>query len=188
MMTGLVLAEGSPEEVAVTLAALVPAVVEGLLGDAVVIARQPDPALATIAEIAGASLAFAPGNADPWRAGGTLARREWLLCLKSGDVPGEGWMRAVDRFIASGRSRGSAAGPLLPDGTWRGRRVVAPGRGNGGDPNGSPGRSRSAQLAGVTRWGAGAAAPHSREDRAQLCAVSVSRAACRVSGARRAAA
>ena len=101
MMTGLVLAEGSPEDVAVTLAALVPAVVEGLLGDAVVIARQPDPALATIAEIAGASLAFAPGNADPWRAGGRLARREWLLCLKSGDVPGEGWMRAVDRFLAA---------------------------------------------------------------------------------------
>ena len=109
-MTGLVLAEGPSEEVAVTLAALVPAVVEGLLGDAVVIARQPDPAVATIAEIAGASLAVAPGKADPWQAGGRLARREWLLCLKSGDVPGEGWMRAVDRFLAAAVREGRPLG------------------------------------------------------------------------------
>jgi hypothetical protein len=110
MMTGLILAEGSPEEAAVTLAALVPAVVEGLLGDAVVIARQPDPALATIAEIAGASLVVAPANTDPWQAGGRLARRDWLLCLQSGDVPGEGWMRAVDRFLSGAAREGRPLG------------------------------------------------------------------------------
>jgi hypothetical protein len=110
MMTGLILAEGLPEEVALTLAALVPAVVEGLLGDAVVIARQPHPAVAMIAEIAGASLAVAPGKADPWQAGASLARREWLLCLKSGDVPGEGWMRAVDRFLAAAVRQGQPLG------------------------------------------------------------------------------
>jgi hypothetical protein len=79
----------------------VPAVVVGLMGDAVVIARAPDPALVAIAETAGASLAIACPGADLWREGGSLARREWLLCLQSGDVPADGWMRAVDRFLVT---------------------------------------------------------------------------------------
>jgi hypothetical protein len=99
MITALVLAEGAPEELAATLSALVPAVVEGRVGDAVIIARRPDAAVANIAEIAGAHVAIA-SDGDPWRAGAALARRDWLLCLRSGDVPGEGWMRAVDRFLA----------------------------------------------------------------------------------------
>ena len=99
MITALVLAEGAPEELAATLSALVPAVVEGLVGDAVIIARQAEAAVKNIAEIAGANVAIA-ADGDPWRAGAALARRDWLLCLRSGDVPGEGWMRAVDRFLA----------------------------------------------------------------------------------------
>ena len=106
MLTAVILAESDPENLAATLGALVPAVVEGLLGDAVVVARLADPAVANIAEIAGASLAVAPGDADPWREGGRLARRDWLLCLRAGDVPADGWMRAVDHFlVASARSR-----------------------------------------------------------------------------------
>lgn len=105
MITGLVLAEGSPNGVAVTLGALVPGVVKGLIGDAVVIARQADAAVANIAEIAGAGLVIAAPPGEPWRAGMSLARREWLLCLRAGDVPGEGWMRAVDRFLAGGVGR-----------------------------------------------------------------------------------
>jgi hypothetical protein len=101
MLTGLILAEGEPEHLAVTLGALVPAVVEGLVGDAVVVARRPDAALATIAEIAGANLAIASLGADPWRQGASLARRDWLLCLNAGDIPADGWMRAVDRFLAT---------------------------------------------------------------------------------------
>ena len=100
MVTGLILAEGASEEVAMTLAALVPAVVEGLMGDAVIVARQADSALKSIAEVAGANLVIAPLDTDPWRTGAIHARREWLLCLQSGEVPREGWMRAVERFLA----------------------------------------------------------------------------------------
>ena len=101
MITGLILAEGDPEGLAGTLASLVPAVVEGLMGDAVVIAGRNDPAYGSIAEVAGASLTAVPDRGDPWRAGAALARRDWLLCLQAGDVPGDGWMRAVDRFLAA---------------------------------------------------------------------------------------
>jgi hypothetical protein len=100
MITALVHAEGQPEELAATLAALVHAIVEGLMGDAVIIAHEPDAAIKGIAEVAGATLAIVPQGVDPWRAGAARARREWLLCLSSGDVPGEGWLRAVDRFLA----------------------------------------------------------------------------------------
>jgi hypothetical protein len=101
MLTAVIFAEGDPENLAATLGALVPAVIEGLLGDAVVVARVADPAVATVAEIAGASLAVAAADADAWREGARLARRDWLLCLRAGDVPADGWMRAVDQFLVA---------------------------------------------------------------------------------------
>jgi hypothetical protein len=110
MLTAVILAERDPENLAATLGALVPAVVEGLLGDAVVVARLADAAVATIAESAGASLAVAPGDADPWREGGRFARRDWLLCLRAGDVPADGWMRAVDHFLVSSARNGRPLG------------------------------------------------------------------------------
>ena len=147
MLTAVILAERDPENLAATLGALVPAVVEGLLGDAVVVARLADPAVANIAEIAGASLAVAPGDADPWREGGRLARRDWLLCLRAGDVPADGWMRAVDHFlVASARDRR----PLgrFSRARVRSRRLILSGRrAHGRDALRPPRRPRSAQLA-----------------------------------------
>lgn len=100
MITVLVLASRGPQALAVTLSALVPGVVDGLIGDAVVVSSQADRDLAIVAEATGAALvAVAPGD-DPWRAGVAAARREWLLCLEDGDVPTEDWVRALDRFVA----------------------------------------------------------------------------------------
>jgi hypothetical protein len=112
MITALIHAEGLPEELAATLAALVPAVVEGLVGDAVIVAGQDDPELTAISELSGAKLVLVSPDIDPWRAGAALARREWLLCLRSGDVPREGWMRAVDRFVATATRTGQPLGRL----------------------------------------------------------------------------
>jgi hypothetical protein len=109
MITGLVLVDDAIDELAATLGSLVPAVVEGLMGDAVVIARRPHASVANIAEVAGARLVALSGDEDPWLAGAAHARRDWLLCLEAGDVPGEGWMRAVDRFLMAG---GRDARPL----------------------------------------------------------------------------
>ena len=118
MITGLVLVDRRGEELAVTLGAtlgaLVPAVVEGLMGDAVVIARQRDSTVAKLAEAMGATLVVAAPGDDPWRAGAAAARRDWLLCLEAGDRPGEGWMRAIDRFLTTALPGGQPLGRFSP--------------------------------------------------------------------------
>jgi hypothetical protein len=98
MITALIRVEHGVEALAVTLAALVPAVVDGLVGEAVVLTSRIDEPLAGVADAVGATLL--PVSGDPWREGARRAKRDWLLCLADGDVPTEGWIRAIDRFIA----------------------------------------------------------------------------------------
>ena len=100
MITALVSTVGGPEALATTLSALVPAVADGLIGDAVVLARSPDPQAERIAEAVGATFVVAPAGEDAWRAGAAASRRDWVLCLEAGDIPSEGWIRALDRFVA----------------------------------------------------------------------------------------
>ena len=102
MITGLVLVERGHEALAVTLGALIPGVVDGLIGDAVVLARRADRDIATVAEATGAALVTVAPGSDPWQVGAAAARREWMLCLEDGDVPAEGWVRALDRFVMLG--------------------------------------------------------------------------------------
>jgi hypothetical protein len=98
MISVLIRVEHGVEALAATLSALVPAVAEGLVGDAVVLVRRPDPSVATVADAVGANLVVEPEGS--WQRGAAVARREWLLCLEDGDVPSEGWIRTLDRFIA----------------------------------------------------------------------------------------
>jgi hypothetical protein len=98
MITVLVRVSHGPEALAATLSALVPAVAEGLVGDAVILADRQDDALAKVADAAGATLVVAERGS--WVEGARAARRDWLLCLDDGDIPQEGWIRALDRFIA----------------------------------------------------------------------------------------
>jgi hypothetical protein len=96
-----------PEALAVTLSALVPAVAAGLVGDAVILSERQDDALAAVADAAGATLIVAEDSS--WRAGVGAARRDWLLCLDDGDIPQEGWIRVVDRFVSLAGPRQSMA-------------------------------------------------------------------------------
>ncbi|HZH09411.1 MAG TPA: hypothetical protein VEZ24_03495 [Microvirga sp.] len=98
MITALVRVTHGPEALAATLSALVPAVAAGLVGDAVILARGQDEALAKVADAAGASLVVAQDMS--WKAGARAARRDWLLCLDDGDIPQEGWIRVLDRFVS----------------------------------------------------------------------------------------
>ena len=125
MVTGLVRFQGDVEALALTLAALVPGVVEGLVGGAVVLTRGAPEGADAVADAMGATLArLAPGD-DPWATGAGLARCDWLLCLTAGDVPSEGWIRAAERFLATaggdGRRIGRLARPWrpFPDGLRR---------------------------------------------------------------------
>jgi|SRR3712207_6325076 hypothetical protein len=98
MITALICVNQGPEALAVTLSALVPAVAAGLVGDAVVLSQRRDDAVAAVADAMGATLIVADDAS--WRAGAEAARRDWLLCLEDGDVPQEGWIRVLDRFVA----------------------------------------------------------------------------------------
>ncbi|WP_019904891.1 hypothetical protein [Methylobacterium sp. 77] len=89
------------DHLADSLGALVEGVAAGLVGDAVIIAASHHAALDAVAEATGATFVTRPNGTRPWSAGAKAARREWVLCLDVGDVPGEGWIRAIDRFIGT---------------------------------------------------------------------------------------
>jgi len=129
MITLLVRVTHGPEALAATLSAFVPAVAAGLVGDAVILAGRQDDALARVADAAGATLL--PVERDCWKEGARVARRDWLLCLDDGDVPQEGWIRVLERFVTSAgpeqgfgrmRRRGSAMRALTGL-LWGSRRV-----------------------------------------------------------------
>lgn len=121
MVTALILSRGGVGPLAATLAALVPAVADGVVAGAVVISPAPDEAVAQVADGVGAAHCVPREGEDPWLAGAALARRDWLLCLEAGDVPAEGWMLPVERFVAL------AAGPRI--GLLGGRSAAAAMRG-----------------------------------------------------------
>jgi hypothetical protein len=98
MISVVVRAESGAEALAATLRALVPAVAEGLVADAAVLVRKADEGIAAVADAVGATLVV--DTTLSWDGGARAVRRDWILCLSAGDVPGEGWILAVDRFIA----------------------------------------------------------------------------------------
>ena len=61
------------------------------------------PAIDTVAEATGAKLVLRQRGSSAWSTGAKAARREWVLCLEAGDVPAEGWIRILDRFIGTAR-------------------------------------------------------------------------------------
>lgn len=91
------------DQLADTLGALVEGVAAGLVGDAVIIAPAHDPSIDAVAEATGATFVVRSGGTPPWSDGAKAARREWVLCLEAGDVPAEGWIRTIDRFIGTAR-------------------------------------------------------------------------------------
>ncbi len=96
-------ADATIEGLADTLSALVAGVAAGLVGDAVIVTAAASEALETIAEGSGATLVVRPVSTNPWIAGAKVARRDWLLCLEPGDIPSEGWIRSLDRFVGTAR-------------------------------------------------------------------------------------
>lgn len=120
MITVLIRVKHGPEALAVTLSALVPAVAAGLVGDAVILAGREDAAVATVADAAGATLILGEGGLEgsSWERGAKAARRDWLLCLDDGDIPQEGWIRVLDRFVSLHRP-GRDLARLRRAGGWR---------------------------------------------------------------------
>lgn len=91
------------DQLADSLGALVAGVAAGLIGDAVIIMPQPTPAIEAVAEATGATIVLRGRGSSPWSTGAKAARRDWVLCLEAGDIPAEGWIRLLDRFIGTAR-------------------------------------------------------------------------------------
>ena len=91
------------DRLADTLSALIAGVAAGLVGDAVIVSPYATEALEAVAEGSGAALVVQGDAGRPWRAGAQAARREWVLCLEAGDIPREGWVRTLDRFVGTAR-------------------------------------------------------------------------------------
>jgi hypothetical protein len=98
MITVLIRVQHGPEALAVTLSALIPAVADGLIADAVVLVSTADDTVASVAEAVGATLVMS--EKGDWAPGAQSAKRDWLLCLDDGDMPSEGWIRTLERFVA----------------------------------------------------------------------------------------
>ncbi len=117
MMTLLIEAPGhAGDRLARTFAALIPAVVEGIVLDAIVLNSDGSADIEKVADAAGA---ICVAGRDP-AAALEMARGDWLVCLEPGARPHGEWVDAVTAALAD-RSDGRA-GPLRfrPDGTHGG--------------------------------------------------------------------
>lgn len=103
MISAVVLAHDDIAALGATLAALVPAVAEGVVRDAVVVdasrSQEVRREVRQIAEATGAAHVAAAAGADPWRLGAEAARGPWLLLLEAGDVPDPTWRADAERFL-----------------------------------------------------------------------------------------
>jgi hypothetical protein len=136
MITALILTEGGIEPLAATLAALVPAVAAGLVADAVVLDLNAASEIAAVADGVGAAHVRIAERRSAFAAGVAVARRDWLFCLAAGDVPQEGWIGAIEAYLAGasgpglGRARRGGALPARAAVLWErlaGARQVRPG-------------------------------------------------------------
>ncbi len=110
------------DRLADTLGVLVSGVAGGLIGDAVIVSGRASEAVAAVAEATGAALVV-HGGAGPYAAGAALARRDWILCLEAGDVPAEGWIRTLDRFVGTARPETGLGRLRRPAAGWRARLI-----------------------------------------------------------------
>jgi hypothetical protein len=97
MLTALVHAKSTPEALAFSLSALVPAVAEGLISHAVVILGPDRPSTERIADAMGATV-LTPLR-EPWREAACIARGDWVLLLDAGEILDHGWIGAVERHL-----------------------------------------------------------------------------------------
>ena len=117
MITAIIECRGEAGALASTLAALVPAAVEGVLRDVIVVASDADEETHRVAEAAGCRI-VSDGIAEAVAS----ARGEWLLLLEPGARPQPGWLQAIEMQV----ERGAAAARFRLGGGWRGwlRRVT----------------------------------------------------------------
>jgi hypothetical protein len=118
MLSAIIATDESEKALVPTLAALVPGVTAGLLGDVVIADAGSNDATADVAEVAGCRFI---ASSDPLgarlKAAAATTRAPWLMFLRAGCVPEVGWESAAERFIeASGGLEQARAAVFRPPG------------------------------------------------------------------------
>ena len=100
MLSAIIATYESERTLVPTLAALVPGVTEGLLGEVIVADAGSRDATAEVADIAGCRFVT---SGEPLgarlKAAAAVTRTPWLMFLRAGCVPEPGWVAAAGRFI-----------------------------------------------------------------------------------------
>ena len=100
MLSAIIATHESERALVPTLAALVPGVTAGLLGEVVVADAGSKDATADVAEVAGCRFM---ASRDPLgarlKAAAATTRAPWLMFLRAGSVPETGWESVAERFI-----------------------------------------------------------------------------------------
>lgn len=107
MLTVLIEVGAEPGPLALSLAALVPGAVEGLVREVIVIDRGADPATREVADQAGCRIE----KSDPLAKTIQSAKGEWLLFLEPGARPLDGWIDEVSAYLQLALGGLKAPGP-----------------------------------------------------------------------------
>jgi hypothetical protein len=102
MLSVVIVASEDLPGLAAQMAMLVPAAVDGLVKEVILVAGEEE-GIEALAEDSGARLIRTAGDlGDRLAAGAIVARGDWILTLGSAPVLREGWREPVERHLAGG--------------------------------------------------------------------------------------
>lgn len=100
MISVIIAAHNSEHTLGATLSALVPAAIDGVVRQVIVVDGGSTDGTTTIADLAGADfISGAPGRGGQLAQGAARARFPWLLFLNADTVLEEGWERSATAFM-----------------------------------------------------------------------------------------
>jgi hypothetical protein len=120
MISAVIRAGGDGEALGATITALVPAVADGVLRDAVIVDECGNAGIDEIADAAGTHYLKLSAGEDVWRRGANAVKGPWLLLIAAGDLPEPAWAVAAERFIRTVGADGSAVAGARFKRSWRG--------------------------------------------------------------------
>ncbi|WP_026381513.1 glycosyltransferase family protein [Afifella pfennigii] len=112
MLSAVIAQPEEAQHLARSLAALVPAAIEGMVREALVVGDRPSAEMQAVAEEAGAEFIACARMEAALK----TARGDWLLLMEGGARPVEGWIGEVREFLAlseGGAARFTPAGSRL---------------------------------------------------------------------------
>ncbi|MGH1558281.1 cell wall biosynthesis glycosyltransferase [Caulobacter segnis] len=114
MISVVLVASEDPQGLAAQMAMLVPAAVDGLVKE-VVLVGDGEPGVEALAEDSGARLVTASGDVGVrLAAGAAVARGDWILTLRATPALREGWREPIEKHLAG--AAGAPAALAVPGG------------------------------------------------------------------------